>query len=355
MTEKPNSEFEDALHRFIDGDMCEDDKLDMIDYLDEHPLDAERVDELLQQNNMLRALRRGLDIGDSRQFCPDLQSKIIAELERPTHWWRRFGASALAASIALAAVVTALWYGVDNRPIAKETPITPEVQKQLADGPSNVDSFYLPFGRQKPVPPADFADADGIIPESEPFDWFNAKLTNRLIRQPDLSGHGLHLVTVYVLSEKPTPALHLLYKDQAGQLVEVFAGVLSPEQSGGMHLVRDGHISIHWRMGDLLFALIAPTDSPQLGNIVASVTQAVESTVEEAALSTDDPVVDEMLPGNESGDSEIAINDIELASPTLTGPTIMFVPVPRPAREHIPVEPPQALPPSEAVESPEPL
>lgn len=363
MQDKPNTRGEDALHRFIDGMLDENDKLDMLDFLTEHEDEAARVESYHHQNNMLRALRRGLDVGDSDHFCPELQAKIVRELNRPPIWRHPIVAS-LAASVALVAVVGTLYLGFDQRPITKsDAGMKSEIgdesvevaEASEVDDPAMMpvveqtlpaDNVYFPFsvGRLASSP-------DTIIPE-RPIEWFNDRMAGHSIRQPDLSVHGLDLVGVNVLSEKPTPALHLSYRDETGELVELFAGINSSEMSVAFRLVAEGHISLHWRLGDLLFALVAPSGSPQLTNIVATVSAAVEKSTEtKVAVDIENSALLEALPSPvvPNVPNDLKINDLEIAAPLTNGEaTMMFVPMPRPSERHdpIPVEPPQALPPS---------
>lgn len=360
MQDKSNTTGEDALHRFIDGCLDEHEKLDMLDLLSEQADEAERVNHYQHQNNMLRALRRGLDVGSTDDFCPDLQAQIVQQMHRRP-LWRHPAVSALAASVAVLAIASTLYVGVDFRPIAKapleagsaevvpdDTLIDSREPRSESAGP--IRDWHFPFAL-KP--------AANVLVSVEPelsFQWFNKHMDGRSIRQPDLSGHGLTLVRVAALAEQPTPALHLSYRDQAGEPVELFAGILSQEMRAAFSMVADGHISMHWRLGELMFALIAPSDSPQLNKIVDTVSAAVESGAGDSQLLLDTARVDSertlltdpsQVILSPPSQTDLGVNDLKIGAPVLDHATMMFVPVPRPNRSNaLAVEPPQALPPS---------
>lgn len=302
MSDKPNTELEDAVQAFVDGFLDEDDKLDMLDHLAANPDEAERVDAFLAQNNALRTLRRDLEVGDPTQFCPDLQARIVRRLDRG-HRWRGYAAMAAAAAVAAVVAGSTAWYTLDRMPVAE---LTPEQEAVVAQLPP-LDGPQFPF---------DSADRVVASAETQPFEWFNSHLTaGRSFRQPDFSGNGLNFYESRVLTEGPAPAIHVIYGDESGPDVHFYAGVLSLEMRAAFNLVPEGHLSLHWQSDNVMFAVIMPADRAPL---MADLVQAVGS-----AFQRDD--LNQMMAGEDASTAppvEIVAGDLasDVSSET-GGPT----------------------------------
>ena len=80
-----------------------------------------------------------------------------------------------------------------------------------------------------------------------------------------------------VLSTIDMPAIQLVYEDEASNRVYVYAGLLSSSDEPAFTIVPEGHLSLHWRRGPLLFALVTPSDSPQLHEMVRLVSEGLAS------------------------------------------------------------------------------
>lgn len=350
MTEEYSTPKTQALMRFVDGRMSEDDKLDLLDRMAEDPELSDRAEEYARQNNLLRALHRGLDVGDARTFCPSLQQQIVDRLHHKPIYVRKH-VMALAASAAILALAGSFYWSGEGRwkTVIKPPELVEDGEVAAAaigDEPAveSVTKGFIPPGQLHfPFVPRQLAENETTRQPAQPIQWFNGHMHGRSIRQPDLSSHGLQLVDVDVLTFEPTPALHLTYSDELDNPVELYAGLLSQELRAAFGLVEDGHISIHWRLGDLMFALIAPTDSPQLLNIVATVSAAVE-TVTDGQETETTPV--KLIEPSEADSTESA--PLDIAAPAPDQGTMVFVPIPRPSRNHgaVAVEPPQAVPPN---------
>ena len=90
------------------------------------------------------------------------------------------------------------------------------------------------------------------------------------IRRPDLASHGLRFVGGDALQGGDTPAIRLVYEDKDAPRVFLFVGAVGSEADVALTLVPEGHVSLNWRRGPLVFALIGPKESEQLLEVMAA-------------------------------------------------------------------------------------
>jgi hypothetical protein len=70
-----------------------------------------------------------------------------------------------------------------------------------------------------------------------------------------------------------SPALRLVYADDDDHRVFLFVGAVGSSADVALTVVPEGHISLNWRRGPLVFALIGPKDSEQLLEVMASTSE----------------------------------------------------------------------------------
>jgi hypothetical protein len=122
------------------------------------------------------------------------------------------------------------------------------------------------------------------------------------VRRPDLAAYGLTFVGGNALQGGDTPAIRLVYEDEDGRRMFLFVGAIGSEADVALTVVPEGHVSLNWRRGPLVFALIGPKESDQLlkvmqatGEFLApapALRQEVPATAAEASTAgADDSLV----------------------------------------------------------------
>ncbi len=207
-----------------------------------HPEDAVRAQTYREQRRLLAELAEGLPFEDARDFRPELLEALAARLDRG----RRVRRTAMAATVAglLAVGGATSWYGMATR--TADPPITQAAVPDLLFDPSN------------------FTNIEEVAAEEDSIDWLGKHLVGRSLRRPDLATLGLRFVRGSVLRNLQTPAIRLVYEDERGSKLYIFVGVVRGEEEPAFGIVPEGYVSLQWRSGPVVFALIAPSDSPQL-------------------------------------------------------------------------------------------
>jgi anti-sigma factor RsiW len=238
---------EHDLHAFVDGELDGRRYRRVVAYLATDPFAAERVNEFLRQQGELSTLRAQIE---DRPYCPDPRTEeLIQELAGAVRHRRRVRLSFAGSGLAAAGLFASwLAWGPDPSQMAERL-AWPRLA--LNAGPQVL------FGRD-PFGNMQLAGADG----------FDAGVDQQLaaysLRRPDLASYGLHFVGGDALQGGETPAIRLAYEDKDGRRVFLFVGAVGSDADVALTLVPEGHISLNWRRGSLVFALIGPKDSQQL-------------------------------------------------------------------------------------------
>ncbi len=219
-----------------------------------HPEDAVRARTYREQREMLAELGNRLVFADAEDFRPELLEALASRIDRGRRV-RRTAMAAAVAGILLVGGATA-WYGVPGH-----DPAPPITQAAVPD---------LLFD------PASFANLEEVAAEEDSIDWLGKHLVGRSLRRPDLETLGLRFVRGTVLRNLRTPAIRLVYEDELGEKLYIFVGVVRGEEEKVFGIVPEGYVSLQWRNGPVVFALIAPTDSPQLVSAMQLVSDSVE-------------------------------------------------------------------------------
>ena len=266
----------DDLLRFVDGALDDDGRVRVLTHLATRPAAIERVEAYLHQNARLRTLGEHLPLTDSAAFEAPLQAALVARLcrERKRRNWKNWGAAA-----AVALLVAGGAIGLE--PWQSRTPATAETPTSTA----MTQAFFLfekpELAALTPVAAAsDAQTAAEAVPTTLPvddaaFDWLAGQVSDFSVKAPDFDRIGLELVGGETLERQGTPAIRLVYRDEAAKPVLLYVGVGKPDANHAFWLVREGYVSLQWRRGPMVFAIVAPTDSPQLSHVVDLVGAAV--------------------------------------------------------------------------------
>ncbi len=258
----------DELLRFVDGALDDTGRVRVLTHLAAHPAAVGRVEAYLHQNARLRALREHLPLTDSRDFAAPLQAAIVARLTRHRrhHGWRRAAVAAAVAAVVLggAAGLALPHFGAGSKSSPSDA-ATASMQAYFLFGGPDAGALI------EPVAEAEGASAIDLAA----FAWLAERSADVAITPPDLDQLGLQLVDGNVLDQQGSPAIRTVYQDAAGKPVVLFAGIGKPDVRHAFWLEREGYVSLQWRRGPMIFALVAPTDSPQLSAMVELVGAAV--------------------------------------------------------------------------------
>lgn len=253
----------DDLLRFVDGVLDDDGRVRVLTRLAGRPAAVEQVEAYLDQNARLRSLREHLPLADSADFAAPLQAALVTSLRRrhTRRRWQRWGAAAaLALAVAGGTIGLALepWRATSSGPTASAVP----------------QAFFL-FDKPElaSLVPAEAATEPAA--DHAAFDWLAGKLSDFSLQAPDFAQVGLELVAGETLERQGTPAIRLIYRDAAANPVLFHVGIGKPDADHAFWLVREGYVSLQWRRGPMVFAIVAPTDSPQLSQVVRIVGAAV--------------------------------------------------------------------------------
>ncbi|MEK0085603.1 hypothetical protein [Benzoatithermus flavus] len=236
------------MHAFVDGELDGRRYRRVVAHLAVDSFAAERVSDFLRQQGELKALRERLD---DRGYVPDSRTdELIRELAGAMRHRRRVRMG-LAGSGLAAACLVSLWvvWGPPPGQVAEHLTWPPLV---LNAGPQVL------FGRD-PFGNTQLAASEGLDGTG-----LDQQLAAYSVRRPDLAAYGLHFVGGNALQGGETPAIRLVYEDKDGRRVFLFVGAVGSDADVALTLVPEGHISLNWRRGSLVFALIGPKESQQL-------------------------------------------------------------------------------------------
>ncbi len=287
----------DELLRFVDGALDDDGRIRVLTHLATRPAAVERVEAYLHQNARLRSLRDHLSISDSAAFAAPTQAAIVARLGRNrrvrgTKKWAAAAAVALLVAGAAAGLALEPWRSLEQRGPQHATPTATPKAVFLFDQPDLAAALASASADEGLIPADSTSDAPTV--DDAAFAWLAGKLSDFSLRAPDFDRIGLQLVGGDTLEGQGTPAIRLIYRDEAENPVVLHVGIGKPDAAHAFWLVREGYVSLQWRRGPIVFAIVAPTDSPQLSDVVDLVGDAVARLpAPEGGAPNETPATDE--------------------------------------------------------------
>ncbi len=246
---------EEDLQAFVDGRLSPRRRDEICAYLDRHPEHAIRVADYIAQREALERLHRAIALEeDTARFHPELLRAVERRLARARRT-RRLAAASLAL-VLLAAGAGWQWMGSFGTG-------TPSQRMTLAESEIVFDPAFAPEPQDTPP-----AEVDSVV-------WLDRHLSGQRLRRPELEELGLRFVGGVIVKRSRTPAIRLLYADEQGKKIYIFVGLLVSEQERVFGLVPRDYVSLQWRKGPVVFALMAPSDSPQLVDVMEAVSASV--------------------------------------------------------------------------------
>lgn len=257
---------EDDLQAFVDGALGKRRRRQVEIHLACHPEDAVRVDGYARQLEVMRELRAQPAGLPGNPVLSELVRAFGERLDRRRRL-RRLAAAVAVLGMLSAAGATGLLLDPRRDGGARVA--------SVEDEPAWLFHSSL-MGDTGPVV-ADAGDSLG---------WLGGRIGHRALRRPDLEALGLRYVSSSVLHATEPPVVRLIYEDALGKRLFVYVAVLLGETEGVFGVVPEGYVSLQWRRGPLVFALIAPSDSPQLTATMQVVSSAmVEEPIPDAAVA----------------------------------------------------------------------
>ncbi len=335
----------DDLLRFVDGALDDECRVRVLTYLAAHPAAVERVEAYLHQNAQLRQLREHLPMADSHAFAPALQGELAQQLrQRPQRTnWRGWRGWAVAASLVLVVAGGSLTGAVKG--MRTPEPVTTASSVAAPSLPQAVFLFDQPELVAATTPSSEPGTAD-----NNAFDWLAGHITEFSLQAPSMDRIGLELVSSETFERHGIPAIRIVYRDAADNAVLLYAGVGKPDANHAFWLMREGHLSLQWRRGPMVFALVAPTDSPQLSDIV----ELVGAAVAQIPLPQED-VEASTAPAQPLDSGPVQSIAAPVEAPASPAAPVAAAPAPAAPAADVETINPDTLPDAAAANDPEPL
>lgn len=241
------------LHAFVDGELEARRYREVVQQLATDPGAAERLGGFLRQHGELALLREHLDEVRVDRDGPlaELGGALAGRIRR-----HRRVRLCSAASGALLAALVGSWtaWGPDPGLMAQRLAFAANGGPQMLFGRD-------PFGGAPQLVGGEAAAGGTLLDQ---------QLAAYSVRRPDFAAHGLTFVGGNALKGGSAPAIRLVYKDGGGRLIYLFVGTVGGEADVALTLVPEGHVSLNWRRGDLVLALIGPKESQQMLELMRS-------------------------------------------------------------------------------------
>ena len=247
------------LHAFVDGELDGRRYRQIVAHLANDQAAAERVNGYLRQQGELAALREQL--ADLDPVADEMTAELTRQLAGSMRHQRRVRYGAIASALAATMLIgmVSVW-GPDPSLMAQRLAFSRQVAEA---GPQML------FGRD---PLSGAAQLVTGVNGDAPLQ-LDEQLAAYSIRRPDLAAHGLRFVGGDALQGGDSPAIRLVYADDDDQRVFLFVGAVGSSADVALTVVPEGHVSLNWRRGPLVFALIGPKDSEQLLEVMASTSE----------------------------------------------------------------------------------
>lgn len=266
---------EDDIQAFVDGVLSEDRRNEVLADIVANPREAERVNAYFRQRAALERLAAFLEPDDNEAFEAELQGRIAAALRRQRAFQHSLRIAA-AIAVALPLALGGWWL---SHQFPGETVI--------ASGATPEDDFapVFPFGGVVSQADLQLAQAG-----DESLAQLDSRLRSARLVVPDLAAVGLKLVGGDLVPDLKPPAARLIYVDEVGHPVFVYVGLATGSAPLAFTLAPEGHISLNWRDGELVFAVVGPVHMPRLVDVMREVGRGVTQAAEVPAEGATTPV-----------------------------------------------------------------
>ncbi len=272
---------EDDIQAFVDGVLSEDSRNEVLAHIVANPREAERVNAYFRQRAALERLAAFLEPDDNEAFELELQGRLAAALRRQRAFQHSLRVAA-AVAVALPLALGGWWL---SHQFPGETVIA------SAGTPEDDFAPVFPFGGI--VSRADLQLAEtGDVSLAQ----LDSRLRSARLVVPDLAAIGLKLVGGDLVPDLHPPAARLVYVDEVGHPLFVYVGLATGTAPLAFTLAPEGHISLNWRDGELVFAVVGPVDMPRLVDVMREVGRGITQTAELPTEGATTPVVVEPTP-----------------------------------------------------------
>jgi|GEM_PF-6034213 len=248
---------EGELHALVDGRLPGERRAAVLAHLLIDAGDRERVEAWRRQLAGLARIRAGLD-RYAEGFAPELQKALADRVLRVRR--RRLALRGVAGLVAASLLVLGGFGAIEawRAPPGLATAIVEEPEATVPEFP-----FGGSLARTVSVRP------DGDRERS--LAWLASHLRDQTLELPDLRELGLVPAGGQVLDRGSAPAVRLGWVDTQGRMVDLYVGVVSSDAEQAFTMVGESLVSLHWRRGRLVFALVGPAESPELLKVVQAV------------------------------------------------------------------------------------
>ena len=270
LIDRTGTVFEHDLQAFVDGELDGRRYREVVARLASDSAAAERVNGYLRQQGEFAGLREQL--ADLEPAPNDLMAELTQQLAGSVRHQRRVRASALGMALAASALLGIItWWGPNPGEMAHRF----STWRQVAEsGPQML------FGRDP------LSGTAKLVTEasSDVALQLDQQLAAYSIRRPDLAAHGLKFIGGDALKGGESPAIRLVYADDHDNRVFLFVGTVGSDADVALTVVPEGHVSLNWRRGSLVFALIGPKDSDQLLDVMAATSEMLSTPLNDTVV-----------------------------------------------------------------------
>jgi len=242
----------DMLHAFVDGQLDDDDRIRVEQWLVHHPEDAALVAEWQVQNETLR------EMFPAMESIPHVRLGTQSQRQRiPLHNFKPIGVATFAMVLMLFGVVSG-WYA---RGVFSE--INTETTHVVL---SEAMSAHVIYASDLRRPVEITADKESLLVK-----WLSKRLGYRL-EAPNLSALGLKLVGGRLVPSRDGPAALFMYEDDTGNRVTLYVVHGSGDQMAAFRYKSDGNLkTFYWSDEKLVYALVGEVARTKLLSLATSV------------------------------------------------------------------------------------
>ncbi len=242
----------ERLHAYVDGQLDSDTRQEVEAYLADNADARRQVDEYRRINSLLKQF-----------YDPVLEEPIpttLLELKQPRRNMRRLVGQMAAALILLSMGLFSGFYLGLNQDLL---PVTAESEDDYVVSEAFMAySVYTPEVRHPVEVPGN--ERDHLVT------WLSKRMGRQIV-VPHLEDHDMQLLGGRLLASDEGPGALLMYEDQYGQRIILYA-CHSDEHSSAFHFARQQGVSVfHWVDDSVNYAIAGEMEKEQLRPLAESV------------------------------------------------------------------------------------